>query len=75
FRVMRNGEELAWVLGPQLAWPVSRPGFYRVEVYRYSGRVGRTFIRLRPWIFTNPVGLRGSGDGATGREPLGAETP
>jgi hypothetical protein len=66
YRVMRNGEEMTWVVGPELIWDVSLPGFYRVEVYRYSGRVGTVFFRLRPWIFTNPVGLRGSGDGSMG---------
>jgi 3-deoxy-D-manno-octulosonic-acid transferase len=58
FRVLRNGQEVEWVLGPDLEWAVPEPGVYRVEVYRYSLRLGRTFFRLRPWIFANPMGLR-----------------
>jgi 3-deoxy-D-manno-octulosonic-acid transferase len=64
YRIMRNGEEVTWTLGPDLDWEPPSPGFYRVEVYRYSARVGSLFFRLRPWIFTNPVGLRGPGDGS-----------
>jgi len=55
YRVLRNGEEVAWILGPGLEWRVPEPGVYRVEVYTYSARLGRTFFRLRPWIFGNPV--------------------
>jgi 3-deoxy-D-manno-octulosonic-acid transferase len=58
YRILRNGQEVEWVLGPDLEWAVTEPGVYRVEVYRYSLRLGETFFRLRPWIFANPVGLR-----------------
>jgi hypothetical protein len=58
YRILRNGQAVEWVLGPDLEWAVTEPGVYRVEVYRYSLRLGRTFFRLRPWIFANPMGLR-----------------
>jgi len=58
YRVLRDGVEMGWILGPELEWRVPEPGVYRVEVYRYSARLGRTFFRLRPWIFGNPVTLR-----------------
>jgi hypothetical protein len=58
YRVLKGGREIEWVLGPDLEWPVRDPGVYRVEVYRYSLRFGKTFFRLRPWIFANPTGLR-----------------
>jgi hypothetical protein len=60
FRVMKDGEEMAWRVGPELEWPVSEPGIYRVEVYRYGARMGGIFFRLKPWIFTNPVTVMGS---------------
>ncbi len=63
YRVLRNHREEAWLRGPEMEWELWRPGFYRVEVYTFSARVGDTFVRLRPWIFSNPVGLRGAGDG------------
>ncbi len=55
YRILRNGREVAWVSGPELEWPIPETGIYRVEVYLHSGRMGRIFFRLRPWIFTNPV--------------------
>ena len=58
FRILRDGLEEGWILGPELEWEVSVPGVYRVEVYRYSLRLGQIFVRLRPWIFANPIGLR-----------------
>jgi hypothetical protein len=64
YRVLRNGKEMEWVLGPALEWEVPYPGFYRVEVYAYTARIGETFLRLRPWIFSNTVGLVGPGDGS-----------
>jgi 3-deoxy-D-manno-octulosonic-acid transferase len=64
YRILRNGREAAWIRGPELEWAPPRPGFYRVEVYTYGARFGDTFFRLRPWIFANPVGLMGAGDGA-----------
>lgn len=63
YRIVRNGKELAWVVGPELGWEVPLPGFYRVEVYTFQARWGNLFLGLRPWIFTGTVGLRGLGDG------------
>ena len=59
YRVLRNGHEVEWVLGPELEWAPPRPGVYRVEVYSYGARLGKTFFRLKPWIFANPIGLLG----------------
>lgn len=59
YRILRNGREMEWVLGPELEWEPTRPGFYRVEVYSYGARFGDVFFRLKPWIFTNPIGLMG----------------
>lgn len=64
YRVLRNGREMAWIRGPELEWAPPRAGFYRVEVYTYGARLGKTFFRLRPWIFANPIALIGPGDGA-----------
>ncbi len=60
YRVVRDGVTVVWIRGPELAWPVEAPGAYRVEVYQYSLRVGRLFWNLRPWIFSNPIRLRGN---------------
>ncbi|UCC83295.1 MAG: PHP domain-containing protein [Gemmatimonadota bacterium] len=54
YRVVRDGEHRAWVSGAELAWPLDEPGVYRVEVYRYTVRVGPLTWNLRPWIFANP---------------------
>ncbi|UCC71099.1 MAG: PHP domain-containing protein [Gemmatimonadota bacterium] len=54
YRVVLNGEHRAWVAGAELAWPLSEPGIYRVEVYRYGLQVGPLVWNLRPWIFANP---------------------
>ena len=59
YRILRNGHDMEWVLGPELEWSPPRGGMYGVEVYSYSARVGNTFFRLRPWIFANPIGLGG----------------
>lgn len=54
YRVVRDGEHRAWVSGAELAWPLDEPGVYRVEVYRYTLRLGPLTWNLRPWIFANP---------------------
>ena len=59
YRVLRNGREVEWVLGPELEWEPVRSGFHRVEVYTYGARMGDVFFRLKPWIFSNPIGLIG----------------
>ena len=58
YRILRDGRELGWRRGPGLAWAVDVPGAYRVEVYRYSARLGRLVWNRRPWIFVNPVLVR-----------------
>jgi hypothetical protein len=63
YRILRNGREVVWLRGADLEWAPPRAGFYRVEVYTYGARLGDTFFRLRPWIFANPIGLVGAGDG------------
>jgi len=57
YRVLRNGSEMEWLLGPELEWEVPGRGVYRVEVYSFGGRMGKLFFRLKPWIFANPIGL------------------
>jgi hypothetical protein len=54
YRVLRDGEALAWLEGPDLSWRLSGVGAYRVEVYRYTLRIGPFVWNLRPWIFANP---------------------
>lgn len=62
YRVVRDGREVGWWRGPGLSREVAGPGAYRVELYRYSARVGRLVWNLRPWIFVNPVLVRPSGE-------------
>jgi hypothetical protein len=57
YRIVRNGRAVEWVRGPELEWETVRPGFHRVEVYTYGARIGNWYFRLKPWIFTNPIGL------------------
>ncbi len=54
YRVVRDGEPMGWIRGPELTWGVSAPGAYRVEAYRYTLRIGPLVWNLRPWIFANP---------------------
>ena len=63
YRVVRDGREVGWWRGPGLSWAVDGPGAYRVEVFRYSARLGRLVWNLRPWIFANPVLVRPSAGG------------
>lgn len=55
YRVFRDGDPVAWVRGPELAWPLLGRGTYRLEVHRYGLRLGPIVWNLRPWIFSNPV--------------------
>ena len=64
YRILRDGRELGWWRGPGLAWAVDAPGAYRIEVYRYSARLGRLVWNRRPWIFVNPVLVRPAIEGA-----------
>ena len=61
YRILRNGREVEWILGPELEWEPVRSGIHRVEVYSYGARMGNVFFRLKPWIFANPIGLTGGG--------------
>jgi len=54
YRVVRDGAPIAWSRGRELNWPLPGPGAYRVEVHRYTARLGPLFWNLRPWIFVNP---------------------
>jgi len=74
YRVLRNGQGLGWYRGEALEWRLPGPGIYRVEVYRYSARIGGLYVRMRPWILSNPVELMSSGGptdpAGEGRSPL-----
>jgi hypothetical protein len=61
YRILRNGREVDWILGPGLEWEATSGGLYRVEVYSYGARMGNAFFRLKPWIFANPIGLMEGG--------------
>jgi 3-deoxy-D-manno-octulosonic-acid transferase len=65
YRIVMDGEAVAWTLGPELEWRAPGPGLYRVEVYSYSARIGDTIFRLRPWIFGNPILLSRGDSGST----------
>jgi 3-deoxy-D-manno-octulosonic-acid transferase len=73
YRVLRNGLESGWYRGEELEWPLPGPGIYRVEVYRYWARVGGLFLRLRPWILSNPLEV--SSSGGAGDLPREAQLP
>ncbi|NOZ27166.1 MAG: CehA/McbA family metallohydrolase [Chloroflexi bacterium] len=51
-RLLRDGEVIAQAHGDQMRFVSSRPGVYRVEVYR------RAWGRWRAWIFSNPIYVR-----------------
>lgn len=58
YRVVRDGREVGWWRGPNLSWAVAGPGVHRIELHKYSARVGALVWNLRPWIFVNPVLVR-----------------
>lgn len=62
YHVVRDGTPVAWLRGPSLAWPVASSGAYRVEVYRYTFRVGPLYWNLRPWVFSNPLRVTSEAD-------------
>ena len=68
YRVLRDGREVGWWRGPELGWTPGAAGLYRVEVYRYSARVGNLIWNPRAWIFTNPIEVRRGTAADTGRE-------
>ncbi len=53
-RLLRDGHTIREELGRSLSLPAPGPGVYRVEVDR------RAWGRRRPWIYSNPVYLRGT---------------
>ncbi len=55
YRVVRDGTPDVWLRGRSLDWAVPAAGAYRVEVYRYTLRVGSVYWNLRPWVFSNPL--------------------
>ncbi len=67
YRVVRDGTPAAWLRGPAIAWPVPAAGSYRVEVYRYTARVGPLHWNFRPWVFSNPLRVTAATDVALER--------
>lgn len=63
YRVVRDGREVGWWRGAGLSRALEGPGAYRVEVFRYSARLGGLVWNLRPWIFVNPVLVEPSAGG------------
>jgi hypothetical protein len=55
FRLVKDGEPMAYHRGSVLSLPIEEPGVYRVEVYRYAWRWDDLHFALRPWIFANPI--------------------
>lgn len=53
-RIIKNGSLVCLGKGPELNFPVSSPGVYRAEVY-YRPFWGKP----RPWIYANPIYIRG----------------
>ncbi len=61
FRLIGDGAPLATFRGRFLEYPVTRPGVYRVEVYRWGQQAGPFCLCLRPWILSNPIYVRPAG--------------
>ena len=51
--LLRDGFPVSRTVGRSLSYAVDRPGVYRVEVSL------RVMDRWRPWIFANPIYVRG----------------
>jgi hypothetical protein len=51
-RLLKDGREVTRVRGKELAYETQEPGVYRVEAYR------RYRLKLRAWIFSNPIYVR-----------------
>ena len=56
-RLFHNGKIVASGQGG-LRHEAREAGAYRVEVFRYTVRVGPLFLNARPWIFSNPIYVR-----------------
>ncbi|MBC8103420.1 MAG: hypothetical protein H7Z41_12650 [Cytophagales bacterium] len=54
-RLFRDGGPVAGSVTGGLTHRADVPGAYRIEVSRYTLRLGPFFFGARPWIFTNPI--------------------
>jgi hypothetical protein len=54
-RLYHKGHVVAASVGNSLSYTPTKPGAYRVEIYRFGWQIGRLFLGLRPWVFTNPI--------------------
>jgi hypothetical protein len=55
FRLYRNGCPIAQAEGAHACFAAPGPGTYRVEVYRWRGRLGSLRLGVTPWVFTNAI--------------------
>jgi len=53
-RIVRDGRPFHRCSGSEVSVPVTEAGLYRVEVYL------KTWLKLRPWIFSNPLSVTSS---------------
>lgn len=58
FRLVRDGAIVTTLRGQGIEYPVTQPGVYRLEVYRWCRRVGPYCLGLKPWILSNPIYVR-----------------
>jgi hypothetical protein len=65
YRLYRSGELVAQQSGRCARFAGSGPGFYRLEVYRWRGRVGPLHFGVTPWLFTNCITVRASDASST----------
>ncbi|MBC8137278.1 MAG: hypothetical protein H8F28_15470 [Fibrella sp.] len=57
-RLYRDGKPVASSVGGTLSVTIpAHPGAYRIEAYRFTGRLGAFFWGVRPWIYSNPIYL------------------
>jgi hypothetical protein len=54
-RLYHKGRVVAASVDSYLSYTPTERGAYRVEMYRYAGKVGNLFLGLRPWVFANPI--------------------
>ena len=57
-RLIFRGQVIGEAEGSRAEFVVREPGAYRVETSLYGLRLGRIRLRVRPWVFTNPIYLR-----------------
>ena len=67
-RLFRDGRIVAAGDRGRLAFTTDVPGAYRVEAYLYARRVGPLVLGARPWVFSNPIYVRGEKMRAPGEE-------